>query len=354
MSKKILHIIPSLSRGGAEVLLCRSIDLLYEFEHKIVLLDKTQIELSCNAEIIQLNSSIPKDIFSAIRKLNRIIKDFSPDLINAHLYWAVILIRLCQTKKTPVLQWYHSDLYNNNNKEQYSFKRLLLDKLTIRQSHHLVFVSEYLKSQITLKLGSRGNRFVLYNFVGKEFYNIAKPQPFSENESLKILVVGNLRKQKNHIILLRALSILPSNKFETTIIGDGPMRIELEEFTHNNNLKNIHLPGNVENVKDFLQNSDLFIMPSIFEGFGIALLESMAASRPSIVSDIPVFREIGQDNIVYFNPRDPKELSEKLLKMKDYDLRNEYGSKAHQRAFNFSEEKYLNNIRHIYSQLIQD
>src|SRR5690554_10090 len=105
MSNRILHIIPSLSRGGAEVLLCRTIELLPEYEHKIVLLVKTQNRLRCNADIICLNSNIPKDILSLKNKLNTIIDEFKPSLINAHLYWAVILIRLCKTNSIPVLQW---------------------------------------------------------------------------------------------------------------------------------------------------------------------------------------------------------------------------------------------------------
>src|SRR5690606_8410612 len=131
--------------------------------------------------------------------------------------------------------------------------------------------------------------------------------PHSSNSEvyLRILLVGNLRAQKNHQVLLEALSLMAPLKTKTTIIGDGPMMKEIKRLIKSLELKNIELLGSQDNIVPHLARSELFIMPSLFEGFGISLIEAMAAGLPCIVSDIPPFREIGDDSLIYFSPLDP-------------------------------------------------
>lgn len=107
-----------------------------------------------------------------------------------------------------------------------------------------------------------------------------------------------------------------------------------------------------ENLREYYNKADVFIFSSVIESFGQGLLEAMANGLPCVVSDIPVFREIGKDSILYFNPGDSYDLSNKLkLLLNDCDLRANLGNKAKKRAAEFSWEKHVFNIKQIVSTL---
>lgn len=347
MTKTILHIIPTLSRGGAETLLFNTINLLQEYSHVVVTFNEVEKQMDCRATVLNINCSFPKSFFKAVSRVNSIIKDHQPLIINAHLYWAVILIRFCKTSSAKVFQWYHSDLYNSNNTEQYSLKRLLIDKLTSQPKNKLVFVSEYLKSQISKEAGIKGETFVMPNFIESRYFELV-PNSIREGK-LRILLVGNLRTQKNHKIVLEGLSLLPDQEIETVIVGEGPLRTQIEERIISLKLKNVVLVGNQIDISPYLSQADIFIMPSLFEGFGISLVEAMAVGLPCIVSDIPPFQEIGEQELLFFNPVSATALAEKINILLDADQRKKLGELAKTRAQKFSSTVYLNEIRKIYS-----
>ena len=97
--------------------------------------------------------------------------------------------------------------------------------------------------------------------------------------------------------------------------------------------KNIVLLSNLSDteVKCIYALSTAFIFPSTYEGFGIPILESMAFNEPVILSDINVFKEITEDQGVYFDPKDILSIGEKIRKVtEDPNLSSrliEYGRK---------------------------
>ena len=80
---------------------------------------------------------------------------------------------------------------------------------------------------------------------------------------------------------------------------------------------NINLiSGDDEDLKFYYKNASLFVYPSLYEGFGLSILEAMNIGCPVLVSDIPVFREILNDNINFFDPKSHEDLifnMEKIL-----------------------------------------
>lgn len=342
----ILHIIPTLARGGAETLLSNTIPLLKSFHHVVVVFEKVQKEVECNGEVIYLNLSIPRSWVRGILKLRKLIREIKPEIINAHLYWSVILIRFCNTKRIKTFEWYHSDMYNEENTEQFNKQRLWLDKLTQKKSNFKVFVSSYLKDSYSKKIPSKSKKYMIHNFVHSDFFEIQRKPKI--DDQIKLLVVGNLRKQKNHEVVLRALSTIPDAKFSTTIVGDGPLRFSLEKLSRELKLKDIQFVGVQENIHSFLSEADIFIMPSLFEGFGISLVEAMAAGLPCIVSDIPVFREVAEDNVMYFNPLNPIELANNLVVLEKTELREKFGQLGFNKALKFNAAKYKVGIQNLF------
>ena len=100
--------------------------------------------------------------------------------------------------------------------------------------------------------------------------------------------VGRLSRSKNHefsIEILKKLR-LQSDRYKMIFVGDGEMREQIESFISSNGLTDhIILVGNVNNVQDYMNAMDVFIFPSLHEGFGIVAVEAQATGLPVIASD---------------------------------------------------------------------
>ena len=150
--------------------------------------------------------------------------------------------------------------------------------------------------------------------------SIPRPLPSQSAGSGRLVMLGRLVPQKGHLIALHAFKkALAQNKnLSLTVIGDGPYRPRIESEIKKLDLtETVQLRGQVdENTKWLtLRSSDLFLFPSLEEGFGIALLEAMAAGLPVVCSNLPAFQGLFKDGENGFSvpPNDYRLLSEALL-----------------------------------------
>ena len=124
------------------------------------------------------------------------------------------------------------------------------------------------------------------------------PNPILEPSSLTLpgilfpqptlIAVGRLHPQKGFDVLLRAFQQLHTKypEWHLTILGEGPIRAELEELRSTLQLTDcVHLPGQVTNIHAHLRQAEIFVMSSRFEGFPNALGEAMACGLPVVSTD---------------------------------------------------------------------
>lgn len=134
-----------------------------------------------------------------------------------------------------------------------------------------------------------------------------------------IMMMKNVSEKNLHNVLLLHLGIGPLSENEKKLVGE----LGLDE--------NVHFLVNQSNVVQYLQISDVFLMPSDNEGLGIALLEAMACGLPVVVSDIPPFKQIVEDgkNGIICKKRDVQDLTEKCLNlMENQEKRAALGQNA--------------------------
>lgn len=117
-------------------------------------------------------------------------------------------------------------------------------------------------------------------------------QPVAQEVGLKrplILACGRLTEQKGFSSLLRALvEVRKDLPAQLWIIGEGPQRPFLEQEIRALGLQAcVHLPGFLENPYGFMAAADVFVLPSLWEGFGNVIVEAMACGAPVIASDCP-------------------------------------------------------------------
>jgi GalNAc-alpha-(1->4)-GalNAc-alpha-(1->3)-diNAcBac-PP-undecaprenol alpha-1,4-N-acetyl-D-galactosaminyltransferase len=118
------------------------------------------------------------------------------------------------------------------------------------------------------------------------------PAPAVATERLlptpSLIAVGRLDPRKGFDLLLRAFHQIHDRypDWQLTILGEGSIRSELEELRSQLQLTDcVHLPGSVQNVREYLGQADLFVLPSRTEGFPMALCEAMACGLPVIAAD---------------------------------------------------------------------
>lgn len=223
-------------------------------------------------------------------------------------------------------------------------------RFAIKHAYHIITVSNFSKKEIMDFYHYDANKIsVVYNGFNK---NVS-----SENnlEQLKkyhidqpyILFIGRLEYKKNIPRLIEAYNIL-KNKFhlphKLVLLGARSFKYEL--IKKNIELYNLNAdviePGYIEqkDLKTIMNFADLFVLPSLYEGFGIPILEAMAAKIPVACSNIPPLKEIAPAAANFFDPLNPEHMAEVINQtLTDRDLRNKLISNGINCAQKYSYEK---------------
>ena len=139
-----------------------------------------------------------------------------------------------------------------------------------------------------------------------------------KKDSFVVVSIGELNKNKNHQIVLKALSNLKDNNFDYLICGEGSEETKLRKLSVELNIQDkVHFLGFRKDINEILYLSELFVFPSYREGLSMALMEAMAMGLPAIVSDIRGNRDLIDDKKggYLFQPDNCLELSSLINKL---------------------------------------
>jgi glycosyltransferase involved in cell wall biosynthesis len=351
--KKIIHVIDDLGRGGAETLLVDLLpDLASEYELILVTLGENndfELDQIICVEKISLGYSGIKDIWRTADKLRKIIERHKPDLVRSQLYWSNIVTRIACPKDIPFYFSVHATM---NEDPIASYKKYFLntlEKLTYRKRQKMIGVTQAVIDSFVKVHPRHGETFLLHNFVRDIFFQQSRDVK-KQSDVLKLVSVGNLRLIKNMPYLVKALQSLPQTRFSLDIYGEGVVRSELMQLIETYQLRNIRLMGRRNDIYNVLPGYDVYLSPSTVEGFGIAVAEAMSIGLPVIISDIPVYREIGAEHALYIDPLDPESLRKVLIKISEGKINIEALGKSNKvyAESKFSKTGYLAKLKSIY------
>lgn len=308
----LLYLIDSLSLGGAETIVVNTLNYIKKTHIDIEISIITTVSAngylsdklyeSVNYQHIDCRNF---NFYKGVLSIRKYTAEKNVTLIHSHLFHSIIVGRLVKKRDIKLFETFHNLEYNKDA-VYFSWWRVQLDRLTYKKESFSIYVSDDVKQSIE-KIRKHNTRFmVLNNFAGEEFQFNYQP---TSNNNLKLIAVGNLKRDKNFIYALETFANLKSCSVSLDIYGEGPLRDELEDFIKLNNIK-VRLMGRHQMNSDILTTYDAFLMTSLNEGMPISLLEAMNVGLPCILPDhLNVMKEVAQNGALYFTLKDKTALS---------------------------------------------
>lgn len=198
----------------------------------------------------------------------------------------------------------------------------ILARLAAWKAYKIITISETSKKEICRVLKANPSKVLNFS-IGLNSWHKIKSSAFTELQAkFKIpanyfLSVGTIEPRKNHIGMIKAFAILTKEfaDYKYIIVGKlGWMYKEIFETVNKLGLADkVMFLGylNESELKSVYENAKLILMCSFFEGFGLPSIEAFSAKKPIILSDIEVFREIGNPNASYADPNSPEDIANK-------------------------------------------
>jgi glycosyltransferase involved in cell wall biosynthesis len=188
--------------------------------------------------------------------------------------------------------------------------------------------------------------------------NCIEKENYKNNEVFRVLHVGRFMEQKNHVGLIEAFSIF-HKKFQNSVlelIGEGEKKQEIERLVNEKGLLNcIYFLGAQDNVYQYLNRADVFVLPSLYEGVPMTLIEAMGTGLPIIatnVGGIPNMLQNGKNALLVEN--DIEQIVESLVFFANSEKnRKGFGQNAKIEAKRFSVKIMAENYLEIYKEKIR-
>jgi glycosyltransferase involved in cell wall biosynthesis len=348
-------IRPYLERGGATQSLLNLASGLMRKGHRVSIAAAGGIWISKAKEAglpiyqIPLAPSTPLHLLLSTRRLKKILQYQSIDLIHSHHRFAALAARIAAGRlNIPHVTTVH----------EYKTNRRHLTRLGT--GDHIITFSNALKHHLIGHYQIPAEKISVVTMGA----NVGQFGKLSNRHALKRPSIGcivRLSAEKGIAILLQSLVHIiqtTSHRPHCYIAGDGPALKRLisqaEKLKIN---KSVTFVGWQDNIEDLIVQCDFLVLPSLFEGFGLVVLEGWAQERPTIGSHVGGISELIQDNKtgILVPPNDPMALSEAVVRLlENPNLATEMGKRGRLETLpRFTVEAMVQETEHIYRRLIE-
>ena len=325
-------------------------DVEYIFSHDIDKLQNKQFFINSKFRLVrwffQLRYLIWKQIILPLKLLSN-----SVDILICPDYVAPIFT---PTRKIVVI---HDNLfwkYPENYPRLWRKYFIKLINLGLSENTQIVTTSRYSKDGLKNIFNNKIS--YIYQSSERVFYTdkINRSKDY-------ILHIGTFEKRKDLLTLVKAFKLFKDNtKSNLKLVlagsknfnGNNQVYKEIIRYISKNNLGSfIIMPGyiNKKQAIYYFNNAFAYVFPSIDEGFGIPLIEAMRAHIPVICSDIEIFKEIGNNSVIYFKKQDYNDLYNQLkLICKNKTIVEKLVSKGIKRAVLFNQKNFIKGFEKLY------
>jgi glycosyltransferase involved in cell wall biosynthesis len=301
---RLLHILGAIEYSGAEIMLKDSASLMKASDVQLH-------ALSTNQDIGAMADQIMRHGFTVYHlpfakhpmffvRLSRLLRRKQPDVVHLHTergaFWIELTCRLSGVKR--IIRTIHSSFeFTGGLRTRRSLQRRLASKY-FGVTH--VFVSPSVETIETSRFGTAG--VTICNFVdSRRFCPNCSPDAKMRwreehgmpSDALLIVSVGRCIELKGHTAVLHALVLIRdlTPKAFYIHVGTGPEEMEERELARQLGIASrVLFMGQQDDIPAILQACDIFVMPSLYEGSSIAVLEAASCGLPIVAYDVPGLR----------------------------------------------------------------
>lgn len=372
---RILFFVQGLVNGGAERLMldvCIELNKRKSVEYLLVgFSDVNQYkELSQQVPyhvcVASIELSLLKRNQIHIESLQKIIKDFKPDIIHSNVYLCELLTR---EKLFPWVKYFthcHSNMpefkafgiktpFNKGLLTKFYEKKRIEKKYRQCNNQFIVISKDTLNYYSkNLNRSLRKNIHFLANAIDyNKFYN---PDKREITDRVNLIMVGHMSDYKNQIFLIDVLKILRNGSINAhlTLLGDWLGNGErINEKAKKAGLSaHLSMPGIVTNVEGQLADQHIYVHSAYYEPFGLVMIEAMASGLPVVCLDGGGNRDIIEEgkNGFMIAEQDPQEFTEKIIELvNNKQLYSDISQYAKTYAMKYDIKQYVDKLLKLYA-----
>ena len=331
--KEVLHCITTICRGGAETQLLTLVHAQIESGRKVsVIYLKDAPEL--RSDLIKIGATVVdiiagKNPIIQVQALRKYLRG-KDVVVHAHLPRAELIASLSIQKQRLIISKHNAEPFFPKAP---SFLSRKIARFVSRRADACIAISEAVSKFLVESeeiVGDNGPEVIYYgydpkNFRESELKSTKVLEGFKNDKTYIIGTIARLTEQKDFPTLLRAFAILNSSIPNSClwVVGDGILKDSLIKMSEELKIdKNVKWLGRTSDVFKFLEDMDVFVLASKYEGFGLVLLEALEARIPIIAANNSAIPEVlGKDYENLFPTGKSGILGDYLIRLSDEQQR---------------------------------
>lgn len=363
---KVLHVIPSLKKGGAERLvldICIALSSIENIECKLVvfrpdddykfLSDKISLEVIPSAVVPSISRSNQVNVDA----LQKFVDAFNPDVIHSHLFEAEIVLSQIKNEARRIVHFHNNipefQMLRGLNKQKigsYYERRMVLKNLP-KSNTMAITISEDAQTYARQNLPKWIDCRLLHNAIDLNRFE----SPVQSKGEIRLVNTGSFVLKKGQSLAIETLAILRKKGFEVELdlLGDGELKTKLQAQARELNVATyVQFHGKVDYPEKFLSEATVYLHTASYEPFGLVLIEAMAAGLPIVTTDGFGNRDLIQDGVNGFMvwERDAGQLADQIeILLKNEALRLEMGRNAQNFSRNYDISAYIKKLMGYYN-----
>ena len=322
--KRVLHVVSALEVGGAEIMI---MDIYRRINHEELQFDFVSHGLKegefeeeirrLGGRVFRINSLGRAGPAAYIKKMVAIMSSGRYDAVHIHTDFqgGVVALAACLAKVKIRICHSHSSSWNRSGRGMQALGlhvlkgmiRLFANQYCAcsKEAGHFLFSG----NSPSLKILHNTINVKSYQFLNEVDRELERKKYGIQRDEVVIGHVGRFSESKNQSFLLKIIQKLQQNgvKVRAILIGDGPLKKKVEREASKLNVdKYVHFAGIQADIPRWMYLFDVFLFPSLFEGFGITVLEAQCAGTPCVVSNrVPTAIDTGLGLVSFMDLEDP-------------------------------------------------